>query len=103
MILKNVPEIVFNNSPMTKMHDSLPLCLFSLHNFIQLFDKRMFESAAYWFPIALTITALNEKDIGYKNRYLFFECAFWFVVYLKIKLNECKEDILKKNIKKNVM
>lgn len=80
MILKNVPEIVFNNSPKTKMHDSLPLCLFSLHNFFQLFDKKMFESAAFWFPIALAITALNEKDIGYKNLYLFFECAFWYVV-----------------------
>ena len=92
MILKNVPDIVFNNSPMTKMHDSLPLCLFSLHNFIQLFDKKMFESAAFWFPIALTIAAYNEKEIGYKNRYLFFECAFWFVIYLKKNLNECTEE-----------
>lgn len=47
--LPHVPEIVFCNSKMTKMHDSLPMSLFTLHNFLILFDMKMFIAAAYFF------------------------------------------------------
>ena len=39
-VLINFPEIVFCNLPLAKMHDSLPINLFSLHNFLIAFDKK---------------------------------------------------------------
>lgn len=81
--LPHVPEIVFCNSKMTKMHDSLPMSLFTLHNFFILFDMKMFIAAAYFFPIVLTIIASDFKDIGYELRHFCFETALWFLVYYK--------------------
>ena len=87
-ILKHVPDIVFCNDKMTKMHDSLPLSLFSLHNFLILFDKKLFVAAAYWFPIAISMMAFDMKSIGYEMRHLCFEVALWFLVYYKKALDE---------------
>lgn len=89
-IFNNIPLIVFDNSRITKMHDNLPLSLFSLHNFLILFDKKEYEMAAFWFPIVLCIVAMNKKNIGYYNRHLFFEIALWFLVYYKIKFDKCQ-------------
>ena len=89
-ILKHIPPIVFDNSRITKMHDILPLSLFSLQNFIILFEKKRYLDAAFWFPISLTIIALNSNNIGYSNRQLFLECSLWFLVYYRLKLDECE-------------
>lgn len=72
-VLINVPEIVFSNLPLTKMHDSLPINLFSLHNFLILFDKKMFDVAGYFFPISLSLIAYNYKNIGFQVRHFLFE------------------------------
>ena len=87
-ILKHVPDIVFFNDKMTKMHDSLPLSLFSLHNSLILFDKKLFVAAAYCFPIVISMMAFDMKSIGYEMRHLCFEVALWFLVYYKKALDE---------------
>ena len=72
------------------MHDNLPLALFSLHNFLVLFERKEYDLAAFWFPIVLCTIAMNLKDIGYYNRHLFFEVALWFLVYYKMKFDKCQ-------------
>lgn len=47
-VLVNVPEIVFWDISITKMHDSLPIKLFCLHNFLIFFNRRMFDTAIYF-------------------------------------------------------
>lgn len=53
--LKNIfkPLIVFDNSGITKMHDNLPLSLFSLKNFLILFKRKEYDISVFWFPIVL--------------------------------------------------
>ena len=94
-LLKDVPKIVFNNLQITKMHDILPLTLFSLHNFIILFEKKKYIEAAYWFPVSLAICAMNSKNIGFYNRRFFLECSLWFLIYYKKKYDDCQNKTLK--------
>lgn len=63
------------------MHDSLPLTLFSLINFLKLFDKKMYHEAAFWFPITLCISSMNHKN--HQNRGFLLETAIWFFTYYK--------------------
>lgn len=65
------------------MHDILPITLFSLANFVELFEKKIYYASAFWFPISITITAMNAKNIGYKNRMFLFQTALWFLVLFK--------------------
>ena len=89
-VLKNIPPIVFSDIPLTKMHDVLPMTLFSLSNFVQLFEKKMYFAAAYWFPISISITAKNAKNIGYQNRMFLYQTALWFLVLFKKSYDEFK-------------
>lgn len=47
-VLTHLPEIIFCDINLTKMHDSLPIKLFSLHSFLILFDKKMFDAAGFF-------------------------------------------------------
>lgn len=39
-VLKHLPSSVFNNTPISKMHDELPLSLFSVHSLKILYEKK---------------------------------------------------------------
>ena len=80
------------------MHDNLPLTLFSLNNFIELFEKKRYDSSAFWFPISLSITAYSKKDIGFLNRNFLFETALWFLTFYKEKLDKFKSRVENKEI-----
>ena len=97
-ILKNIPSIVFDDTQITKMHDSLPLTLFSLNNFIKLFEKKRYDSSAFWFPISLSITAYSKKDIGFLNRNFLFETVLWFLTFYKEKLDKFKSRVESKEM-----
>ena len=96
-LFKDIPSIVFENLPITKMHDSLPLALFSLKNFVILFEKKMYNEAAFWFPISLTICAMHKKRIGYLNRHFLWETALWFLIFYKKKLDLYQANQLHRN------
>ena len=83
MHLLKVSEVCFSNDLYTKMHDSLPLELFSPQNFMELIRADENVAAAFWFPISLSILALNERDIGFETRKYLLESAFWFLVFYK--------------------
>lgn len=82
-ILKSIPSVVFSDTPLANMHDILPITIFSLANFVELFEKKMFYASAFGFPISITITAKNAETIGYKNRMFLFQTALWFLVLFK--------------------
>lgn len=64
-VLINFPEIVFCNLPLAKMHDSLPINLFSLHNFLIAFDKKKVRRCRIFFPNYIIFNCINF------NKYLF--------------------------------
>lgn len=80
-LFKNLPNIIWSNESYTKMHDSLPLLLFSPQNFLFLLEKKQFLEAAYFLPISFSILALNFPNLGFKNRHYFLNIAFWFLAY----------------------
>lgn len=90
-VLTHLPEIIFCDIYLTKMHDSLPIKLFSLHSFLILFDKKMFDAAGYFFPITLPLIAYNFPKIGYHMRHFLFETCLWFLIYYKQKLDQHNE------------
>ena len=83
LVLKNIPPIVFLDHQLTKMHNSLPLALFSLNNCIKLFEKKMYNETAFWFPVSISIAAMNYKNIGYQNRIFFSILLFGFLFITK--------------------
>ena len=82
-ILSDIPSTVWCNDSFTKMHDKLPLTLFKLENFLKLMNENHTAAAAYWFPIALSITALSSPNIGFEYRFYLLQSVFWFLVFYK--------------------
>ena len=97
-IFDKLPHVIWNDEPYTKMHDSLPLILFSPENFLSLLEKRYFTEAAYFLPISLSILAYSYKNIGYLTRIYLLQVSLFFLVYyynemincLKVELSETK-------------
>ena len=86
-ILSFLPPVIFNDKPFTKMHDKPPLVLFSPPNFIYLFKKREYSAAAFWFPISLSIIAMDMTGISKNARLFYLECTFWFLINFKVLLD----------------
>lgn len=82
-VLNHLPPVVFLDIPLTKMNDQLPLQLFSLENLLILFKHKLYNEAAFWFPISLAITAYSHHNIGYQNRKFLLECSLWFLAFYK--------------------
>ena len=80
-ILSKSPDVVWCNELYTKMHDRLPLELFKIENFLALVSHGDLTAAAFWFPISISILAINAPDIGFENRRYLLETAFWFLVF----------------------
>ncbi len=97
-IFDKLPHVIWNDEPYAKMHDSLPLILFSPENFLSLLEKRYFTEAAYFLPISLSILAYSYKNIGYLTRIYLLQVSLFFLVYyynemincLKVELSETK-------------
>ena len=82
-VLDFLPSVVFNNEPFTKMHDKPPLVLFSTKSFIKLVNVKMFAAASYWFPVSISILAIDGKDISWCIRVFLLETVFWFLALYK--------------------
>ena len=94
-ILDYLPPVVWCNEPYTKMHDKLPLELFKIENFLKLFEENHYAAAAFWYPIALSLTAISAQDIGYQNRLFLLQTAFFFLAFYKENLENADEVTLK--------
>ena len=94
-ILNNVPPVVWCNEQYTKMHDKLPLELFKLGNFLKLIEENHFAAAAFWYPIALSLTAITSQDIGYQNRLFLLQTSLFFLAFYKDNLENADEITLR--------
>lgn len=70
------------------MHDKLPIELFKIENFVKLLEAKNHAAACYWFPISLTLLAVDGEKLGFDYRKFFLECAFWFLVFYREAWNE---------------
>lgn len=80
----NLPSVVFLNLPITKMHDSLPMKLFSLCSLKKLFIAKQLPSLSYFLPWSLFLNAFTVQDISDNLRYDLFEITtFYLLFYLE--------------------
>ena len=78
------PQIVFHDAYITKMRDDLPIKLFSLSNFILLFEAFEDEGpASYFLPFTLLIEALDSDTLTIDERIDFFEISFYYLLFYK--------------------
>ena len=75
-----LPDSVWSNAQYTKMHDDLPLKLFTLDNLITLLDSNLWNEVAYFLPIVLMNTALKEKELLQSERMNLLEVALYYML-----------------------
>ena len=63
-LLDDLPSVVFENNVLTKMHDVLPLLLFSPQNVIKLFRNGLLIETTFWFPIECSIIAFDNDSLN---------------------------------------
>jgi hypothetical protein len=71
-----LPPIVFNNSGITKIHDSLALELFSQASFHQIFHDRLPQALFTFFPWFLMVSSLTNRNFPARTRCDISETAF---------------------------
>lgn len=80
-ILKHLPSSVFNNTPISKMHDELPIMLFSVHSLLKLIESRDYVAFSYWFPIACCLIAFENTSLSKECREYILQVSFWFLFH----------------------
>ena len=83
MNVLDLPISVFDNSKITKMHDSLPLKLFTIKNFLALEKNSIYNACAYFLPFTLLIESITAKDIDIDTRVDLLEVAAHYLVLYK--------------------
>lgn len=96
-LFPKLADVIWSDEPITKMHETFALVLFSQQNLLFLLENKHFTEAAYWMPIFLCILAFDGNKVGYDNRSFLLEISFWMLVFYyeqkKVKkLNEIKRN-----------
>jgi hypothetical protein len=81
-----LPPIVFDNSRITKMHDSLTLELVSQASLHQIFNNCMPLAFLAFFPWFLLVAGLTNWNFSTKTRCDIFETVFWLLYFYRINL-----------------
>lgn len=87
-----LPSVVFLDSQITKMHDSLPMMLFSLNSLNKLFIHKEIPSLAYFIPWSLFLNAFTVQDISDNIRYDLFEIATYYLLFYHMFLKSIRVD-----------
>ena len=77
------PSIVYDNSKITKMHDSLATQMFSFNTLKTIIESGKSEYLTFFLPLCLMNVALSEKDLTITERINFLEIAFYYCIILK--------------------
>ena len=92
LLKHKVPSVVFSNSLFTKMHDSLPLQLFSLETLKILFDNQIWDTIIIFIPWIIIVIAINNPDISSNLTYDLLEISFYYLYnYLYIYMQHHDE------------
>ena len=78
--LKLLP-VILNNSRMIKMHDILPLSLFSFDHLFILYENKYFPALVYFLPWTLLIEAMTNELINLSERISLLDVVF-FIMFL---------------------
>ena len=76
----DLPSLVFNPEKYTKMHDDLATQLFSLKTLSQLIKARDDSALAYFTPLCLLTSALEEGGLTVEERIFFLEIGFYYML-----------------------
>lgn len=87
----NLPSIVFDNHVYTKMHDVLPIKLFSIKNFDNLLYSELYKESAYFLPFVLLIEAVSDENLTIDERVDFIEIMCFYCQYFKQMYNQLKK------------
>ena len=100
----NLLPILINDSKITKMHDILPISLFSINNTLMLYEKHNFSAILYFLPWSLFIEAMSNNNVNLSERISLFEITFFLMfIYYKF-LKKTKLDTgLKQRKMKNIV
>ena len=74
-----LPSKVFSNQAFTKMHDDLPVLLFSLETLVTL-SREEPAYLSYFLPFCLMNAGLTEDSLSLEERVNFFEVAFYYML-----------------------
>ena len=82
--LLNLPGVVFDNSRITKMQDSLPLKLFTLENLHLLHNVGLLQHASYFLPFTILNAVLTCKNMLINDRVEMIEiCIHYLNIFKK--------------------
>lgn len=84
--LLNLPSKVFSNERFTKMHDDLPIALFSFETLVTLWEHEPVY-LPYFLPFCLLNIGLNEDALSLEERINLFELAFYYVLAYRAEIN----------------
>ena len=76
--LLNLPSKVFSDQRFTKMHDDLPISLFSFESLMKIRECAP-EYLAYFLPFCLLNIGLSEEHLSLEERINLFEVAFYYI------------------------
>ena len=79
--LLKCPSVVFNNSKLTKMHDSLPLKLFSINSLKNLFELENKSALAYFTPWCLIVSAMENEKLSIDRFFDFLSISLYYLMY----------------------
>lgn len=88
--LRNIleyPSIVFSDSVITKMHDSLATQLFSFNSLKEILESGNSEYLSFFIPLCFLNIAISEKDLCVLERINLLEIAFYYCLILKEESN----------------
>ena len=90
----NLPDVVFDNSKITKMHDSLPLQLFQIQNLYLLYQKHdeFKQEFSYFFPYSIYQAALELDSLTIDERIDYIEIAGYYLKIYQKYLSDKKSD-----------
>ena len=82
--LTNLPSVIFDNSQLTKMHDHLPIQLFTIESLEVLMYAELYAEASYFLPFVLLNEALSTKNLTVDERVDFLEIITFYCKYYKM-------------------
>ena len=87
--LLNLPSKVFSNEKFTKMHDDLPIALFSFETLVTLWEHEP-TYLSYFLPFSLLNIGLSEEALSLEERVNLFELAFYYILAYRGEVNNTR-------------
>ena len=81
------PSLVYDNSKVTKMHDSLATQIFSFNSLKKQIEHKKSNYLSFFLPLCLMNIAISEKELTTLERINLLEISFYYCMILKEENN----------------